>query len=397
MSNPSNSTEKPNPRRTPRREVWWLELGSKNQSLESIKRRFEDCLDRFLLSSSKSLLRHITSPDNKLRRNLHQCPGYLREEITLTSDVSKSVIISHSTFPTQSEVCSICGQLVQYTSAEPSIIHGEKLEANSPNGSDHLPRLQPSGIPLPQSSIGSPIADPPSPVLSNLGSEWIPPSPTLPNHPRLFPTTLQLRDNRPEEHSGLSSLDLLNPDTFRVGRHRRKSLDTLADTDSNFSLWSPPFSTLSNRSVHFVPDTLQPRDNKPEENLGLSSQSLFKPDRFRHHRKLSDIDSGSGWIPRSPTLSSHSGRSGPSHNNKPEEKPFRFRRKSTTSSSDVTRSDGLHDYSHAKIPDNSSGGRRPLSGFFSSLATMLSKKPPGLRRNRSRQKFRSNGRDADRD
>ena len=51
---------------TPRREVWWLDLGAKNQSLESIKLRFEDCLDRFLSSSSNSLLRHITSPmDNK--------------------------------------------------------------------------------------------------------------------------------------------------------------------------------------------------------------------------------------------------------------------------------------------------------------------------------------------
>ena len=102
MSNPS--TEKPKSCRTPRREVWWLDLGTKNQSLESIKGRFENCLGRFLSSSSNFLLRHITSPmDNKLRHNLHQCPGYLREEITLAPDVSKSVIISHA-FPSQSEV-----------------------------------------------------------------------------------------------------------------------------------------------------------------------------------------------------------------------------------------------------------------------------------------------------
>jgi hypothetical protein len=130
-----NSTEKPKPCRTPRREVWWLDLGAKNQSLESIKQHFEDCLDRFLLSSSNSLLRHITSPmDSKLRHNLHQCPGYLREEITLASDVSKSAIISHA-FPSQSEVCSICGQLVQYKYTEPPIVDGEMQEANSPNGS----------------------------------------------------------------------------------------------------------------------------------------------------------------------------------------------------------------------------------------------------------------------
>jgi hypothetical protein len=140
MSNPSISTEKPKPCRTPRREVWWLDLGAKNQNLESIKRRFEDCLDRFLSSSSNSLLRHITSPmDSKIRHNLHQCPGYLREEITLASDVSKSAIISHA-FPSQSEVCSICGQLVQYKCTEPSIID-EELEANSPNGSKSLPAM----------------------------------------------------------------------------------------------------------------------------------------------------------------------------------------------------------------------------------------------------------------
>ena len=120
VSNPSNSMEKPKPRRTPRREVRWLDLGSKNGSLESIKRRFEDRLDRFLSSSSNSLLRHITSPiDSKQRHKLHQCPGYLREEITLTSDVSKNVIVSHA-FPidSQFEVCSICGRLVQYNHTE---------------------------------------------------------------------------------------------------------------------------------------------------------------------------------------------------------------------------------------------------------------------------------------
>ena len=39
-------------------------------------------------------------------------PGYLREEIILTSDVSRSAVISHE-HPSQSELCSVCGQLVQ--------------------------------------------------------------------------------------------------------------------------------------------------------------------------------------------------------------------------------------------------------------------------------------------
>ena len=142
ISNPSNPTEKPKPCQTPRREVWWLDRGGKKQSLESIKRRFEDFLDRFLLSSSNSLLRHLTSPmDSRLRHNPHQCPGYLRQEIALACDVSKSAIISHA-FPSQREVCSICGQLVQYKCAEPSIVEGENQEANSPNGSKSLPAIR---------------------------------------------------------------------------------------------------------------------------------------------------------------------------------------------------------------------------------------------------------------
>ena len=114
-SNRSNQMENPKPSRKPRREVWWLDLGTTNHSLMSVGRCFEDRLNWSLLSSSNSLLPHIRSPkDDNLRQNLHQCPGYLREEIALTCDLSKSAIVSHA-FPGPSERCSICHQLVQYT------------------------------------------------------------------------------------------------------------------------------------------------------------------------------------------------------------------------------------------------------------------------------------------
>ena len=174
ISKPSNLTGKP--KSCPRREVRWLDLRAKNQSLESIIRNFEDCLDRSPSSSSNSPLRHITSPmDNKLRQNIHQCPGYLREEITLAPDVSKSIIISHA-FPSQSEVCSICGQIVQYIEA--SINDVEMQEAPDDSGSDlesnnvdsfeeaqtqipeenphRLPRFQSSGIPFSR-GLGLPL------------------------------------------------------------------------------------------------------------------------------------------------------------------------------------------------------------------------------------------------
>jgi hypothetical protein len=128
ISNRSNSIENPKPSQKPRREVWWHDLGTTNHSLKSIGRCFEDRLNRSLLSSSNSLLRHIRSTkDDNLRQNLHRCPGYLREEITLTCDLSKSVIVSHA-FPGPSERCSQCHQLVKYT-------YSESFDYNTPNNS----------------------------------------------------------------------------------------------------------------------------------------------------------------------------------------------------------------------------------------------------------------------
>ena len=98
--------------KTPRREVRWkLDKSAKNQSLESIVRCFEDYLDCVSASSADSPLRHITASPQKWVP--HRCPGYLREEITLMADVSRSFVIAHQ-YPSQSEICTICGQLVQY-------------------------------------------------------------------------------------------------------------------------------------------------------------------------------------------------------------------------------------------------------------------------------------------
>ena len=98
----------------PRREVRWkLDKNANNRSLESIVRRFEDYLDCVSASSADSPLRRITASPHK--RVSHYCPGYLREEITLTADVSRSVVVAPQ-YPSQSEICTICGQLVQYPS-----------------------------------------------------------------------------------------------------------------------------------------------------------------------------------------------------------------------------------------------------------------------------------------
>ena len=110
----SSSTEVRTSHKTPRREVQWkLDKSAINRSLECIVRCFEDRLDCVSASSADSPLRRITVSPHKWVS--HRCPGYLREEITLTADVSSSVVVAHQ-YPSQSEICTICGQLVQYPS-----------------------------------------------------------------------------------------------------------------------------------------------------------------------------------------------------------------------------------------------------------------------------------------
>ena len=126
---------------TPRREVCWVGLDEANQSLESIKRCFEDCLDRFLLSPSISPLRHINaSKANYTAHNPHPCSGYLRVEIALTSDISKGAIVSHS-FPSQGERCSICRQIVRYSSSKEK--PGNSLFNGTPSAQSTIPQSYP--------------------------------------------------------------------------------------------------------------------------------------------------------------------------------------------------------------------------------------------------------------
>ena len=325
--------ERPNSRRTPRREVWWLDLGgTKNQNLESIKRRFEDCLDRFPLSSSNSLLRHFTSPmDSRLRHNLHQCPGYLREEITLASDVSKSAIISHA-FPSQSEVCSICGQLVQYKCTEPPNVDGEKREANFSNGSRSLPAMLGMESSLDFSITVShlymePLAFPQSDVREiitpSLSDGFLPCSPVL-TSPCLTP-----RDSTMD--TPLFDLDdshiltdpylfpMLFPEWEDVQERVTKAESLLELDPSALIVMTPPKSPFLG-SYHL--SRLQPSGIPSPHSSVVGPPSPVSSDM---------TDSGSIWmIPPSPTLPIYPGRrfmtSLHSCENGPEETPIRRRR-----------------------------------------------------------------------
>ena len=90
-------------------------------------RRFDDYLDCVPTCLGVSPLRRITASPHKLVS--HRCPGYLREEITLTADVSRSVVIAHQ-YPSQSEICTICGQLVQHPS--PPVPHHSTTKRRRP-------------------------------------------------------------------------------------------------------------------------------------------------------------------------------------------------------------------------------------------------------------------------
>ena len=123
----SSLTEVRTSHKTPRREVRWkLDKNANNRSLEFIVRRFEDYLDCVLEDSP---LRRITALPHQWVS--HRCPGYLREEIALTADVSRSVVVAHQ-YPSQSEICTICGQLVQYPKGRPQLHISTTLVTDGP-------------------------------------------------------------------------------------------------------------------------------------------------------------------------------------------------------------------------------------------------------------------------
>jgi len=131
----------------------------------------------------------------------------------------------------------------------PSINITTDFPSDSPSHSHH--ELS-SGLLSPHSPAHSPAHSPVLSDLSDSNSVWIPPSPTLSNHSGLFPSTLQLRDNKPEEKSGLSSLDLLNPDTFK--RHDRGSTSTsLTDIARSDDIHHSHSNTTSVTNVDHLP------------------------------------------------------------------------------------------------------------------------------------------------
>jgi len=97
---------------------------------------------------------------------------------------------------------------------------------------DVVPLPATSSLPSPASGLLSPTIayGPSSPTTSDGGS--IPPSPTLSSHSVTpYKSTVQLRDNIPDQKSGLTSLGLLNPNS-----HNRKLSNATSVTETESDL-----------------------------------------------------------------------------------------------------------------------------------------------------------------
>jgi hypothetical protein len=92
-----------------RRELVWKSLEQDGLSLAIVAKQFGDFLDVFSPAPSGALLQRRIASD--ARKTVHRCPGYNREEITFTTSVYNSAVISHA-WPSLREICVVCGKLV---------------------------------------------------------------------------------------------------------------------------------------------------------------------------------------------------------------------------------------------------------------------------------------------
>ena len=95
-----------------RRELVWKSQSMQNVfphiSLCTISRQFQAFLVDLNTTSKPTLHRYR---GRYAKRTAHRCPGYIRVEITLTTDITQSAIVSHST-PTAQEICPVCNEVV---------------------------------------------------------------------------------------------------------------------------------------------------------------------------------------------------------------------------------------------------------------------------------------------
>ncbi|KDR68327.1 hypothetical protein GALMADRAFT_1039250 [Galerina marginata CBS 339.88] len=105
-----------------RRELVWKPPIALTDTLDDISRQFQ----YFLRSHSDYPL--IRRHGKHTARAAHRCPGYNREEITLTTDTTRSAIVVHSR-PNPHEICLVCKQVVEDTAIFACICGGNSDDA----------------------------------------------------------------------------------------------------------------------------------------------------------------------------------------------------------------------------------------------------------------------------
>jgi len=80
-------------------------------SLHDISHQFQSFLNADLFSSQPALNRRR---GRYTARTAHRCPGYNRIEVTLTGNITRSAIVSHSS-PIPHEICPVCKEVVKDT------------------------------------------------------------------------------------------------------------------------------------------------------------------------------------------------------------------------------------------------------------------------------------------
>jgi len=135
--------------------------------------------------------------------------------------------------------------------------------------------------------------------MSEAGS--VPPSPTLSSHTANFPTTLQLRDNKPDAQSGLTSLNLLGAGGI-TSQQKNSSVTVNTDLDgetfrsASVSL-SPSAATLATNADILGSEkrskdpTADEQDKQKKRKKGKKEDDAAETNMTSHQRELAQDES----------------------------------------------------------------------------------------------------------
>ncbi|KAK7441997.1 hypothetical protein VKT23_016275 [Stygiomarasmius scandens] len=102
---PSSSSVKP------RRELVWRVPTDRLTTVSAIARHYRRYLQVARIQDTQYPLRYLSAHAGRQSRIRHRCLGYKKEEISLTTTIDDSAVISRVT-PSLHEICSVCGEIV---------------------------------------------------------------------------------------------------------------------------------------------------------------------------------------------------------------------------------------------------------------------------------------------